>query len=95
MGMYGVTTVMRPLDHEHAAPFDQLEQFVAEGTYVQTGQTLRDAMPIFDRTGVSFVPVVKSAFGENAPAIVGAVFQVDALRTFNRALAATAAEEHS
>lgn len=95
MGMYGVATVMRPLDHEHAAPFDQLEALVAEGTVLQTGQTLRDAMPIFDRTGAAFVPVVKSARGEEAPDIVGAVFQVDALRTFNRALAATAAEEHS
>lgn len=95
LGMYGVGAIMRPLDHEHAAPFDQLEELVAEGTFVQTGQTLRDAMPIFDRTGAAFIPVVKSAFGEDAPVILGAIFQVDALRTFNRALAATAAEEHS
>lgn len=95
LGMYGVGAIMRPLDHEHAAPFDQLEELVAEGTFVQTGQTLRDAMPVFDRTGAAFIPVVKSAFGEDAPVILGAIFQVDALRTFNRALAATAAEEHS
>ncbi|MEY8882818.1 chloride channel protein [Donghicola sp. XS_ASV15] len=95
LGMYGVGAIMRPLDHEHPAPFDQLEELVAEGTFVQTGQTLRDAMPIFDRTGAAFIPVVKSAFGEDGPVILGAIFQVDALRTFNRALAATAAEEHS
>lgn len=95
LGMYSVNAVMRPLDHEHAAPFDQLEERVTEGTYLTTGQTLADAMQLFDRTGAAFIPVVKAAFGDQPPAIVGSVFQVDALRTFNRALAATAAEEHS
>ncbi|NVO23498.1 chloride channel protein [Donghicola mangrovi] len=95
LGMYSVNAVMRPLDHEHAAPFDQLEELAAEGTYVTAGQTLTDAMQLFDRTGAAFIPVMKAAFGDQPATIIGAVFQVDALRTFNRALAATAAEEHS
>jgi CIC family chloride channel protein len=52
-------------------------------------------MPIIEATGSSFIPVVVQASGDGPPELRGALFQVDALRAFNRALAATAAEEHS
>jgi CIC family chloride channel protein len=32
---------------------------------------------------------------DTAPELMGALFQIDALKAYNRALAATAAEEHS
>ena len=50
-------------------------------------------MPIFDRAEVAYLPVVVREGGEKK--IVGALFHVDALKAYNRALAATAAEEHS
>jgi CIC family chloride channel protein len=41
------------------------------------------------------VPVVQLAPGDGPPALEGALFHVDALKAYNKALAATAAEEHS
>jgi CIC family chloride channel protein len=57
--------------------------------------TLERAMPIFERTGLDIIPVVTLAPGDAPPALEGALFQVDALKAYNRALAATAEEEHS
>ncbi len=52
-------------------------------------------MPIFEATNRQFLAVVTLGEEGEAPQIDGALFQVDALRAYNRALAATAAEEHS
>jgi CIC family chloride channel protein len=51
-------------------------------------------MPVFERARVPFVPVVTRASEESAPELVGALFHVDALRAYNRALAAVSREEH-
>ena len=66
---------------------------VADGLYVEASATLDAAMPLFDRAEVAFLPVVEKA-GPGAEAI-GALYHVDALKAYNRMLAATAAEEHS
>ena len=47
------------------------------------------------RSGVAFLPVVSWTARRAARILRGALFHVDALRAYNRALAATAAEEHS
>ena len=52
-------------------------------------------LPIFDKAGVAFIPVVTLPGEGAAPELWGALFHVDALKAYNRALAATAAEEHS
>ena len=52
-------------------------------------------MPLFERTEDGFVPVVGPGGDRSAPQLCGALFHVDALKAYNRALAATAAEEHS
>ena len=52
-------------------------------------------MPMFDRENRPFLAVVRMGAEGEAPEILGALFQVDALRAYNRALSATAAEEHS
>ncbi len=51
----------------------------------------------FARTGatVPFIPVVTLSGEDSPPELWGALFHVDALKAYNRALAATAAEEHS
>ncbi len=52
-------------------------------------------MPMFEASGAPrFIPVVTLSVGA-PPELLGAVFHVDALKAYNRALAATAAEEHS
>ena len=95
LAMFRVRLVMRPMDHENAAPHEQLLTLIEQGIYTDTNATLERALPIFERTGLDFVPVVQLAPGDGPPALEGALFHVDALKAYNRALAATAAEEHS
>jgi len=95
LAMFRVGKVMRPMGHENAAPEDRLLTLIDQGIYTDTNATLERALPIFERTGLDYVPVVKLASGDGPPALEGALFHVDALKAYNRALAATAAEEHS
>jgi CIC family chloride channel protein len=95
LSMFRVGRVMRPMGHERAAPEDRLLTLVEQGIYTDTNATLERALPIFERTGLDYVPVVQLAPGDGPPALEGALFHVDALKAYNRALAATAAEEHS
>lgn len=95
LAMCGVGKVMRARDAENAAPEERCWEMVSEGLYVDGTATLESAMPIFETTGVNFLPVVTLGGEDAPPELLGAVFQVDALRAYNKALAATAAEEHS
>ncbi len=95
LAMCGVGKVMRSKDAENAAPEERCWEMVSEGLYVDGTATLESAMPIFETTGVNFLPVVTLGGEDAPPELLGAVFQVDALRAYNKALAATAAEEHS
>jgi CIC family chloride channel protein len=95
LAMFRVGRVMRPMGHENAAPEDELLTLVEQGIYTDTNATLERALPIFERTGLDFVPVVQLAPGDGPPALEGALFHVDALKAYNKALAATAEEEHS
>jgi len=95
LGTFQVSSVMRSMDHPRAADAETCATLIKEGAYVFEDKTLDQAMPIIEATGSNFIPVVAPAAGEGPPELRGALFQVDALRAFNRALAATAAEEHS
>ncbi len=90
-----VESVMRAVGAPRAAGEDNCRALVAEGLFLQSGATLEQAMPLFDKTQASFIPVVRFGDGDAPPELWGALFQVDALRAMNRALARTAAEEHS
>jgi CIC family chloride channel protein len=95
LGTFKVFSVMRGVDHPRAAEGEACATLILEGTYVFEDMTLDQAMPILEATGSNFIPVVAPATGDGPPELRGALFQIDALRAFNRALAATAAEEHS
>jgi CIC family chloride channel protein len=95
LGTFKVTSIMRTADHPKAADPETCAALIREGTYISHDMMLDQAMPILEATGSSFIPVVIPAIGDAPPELRGALFQVDALRAFNRALAATAAEEHS
>ncbi|MFQ6549570.1 chloride channel protein [Aestuariibius sp. 2305UL40-4] len=94
LAVFRVASVMRAPDHPRAASEEQCRDMIAQGVMLQADATLEEAMPMFEAGNYAFIPVVKSA-GEGPPELWGALFQVDALKAFNRALAATAAEEHS
>ena len=94
LSTFAVATMMRSVDHPRAAGIADCEELVQKGIYVDQAATLDQAMPLFESTGQNFIPVVRQN-KDAQPIVVGALFHVDALRAFNRALSAVSAEEHS
>ena len=95
LSMFTVSKIMRPTGDPRAADEDRCWELIGEGTYIDGNATLEAAMPIFEQSGVPFIPVVTLKADATPPELWGALFHVDALKAYNRALAATAAEEHS
>jgi CIC family chloride channel protein len=95
LSMVRVQRVMRATDHERAAPEEDCWQMIEDGIYVDAGATLEVAMTLFERTSARFLPVVQIGGEDAPPELLGAVFHVDALRNYNRALADISKEEHS
>ena len=95
LAMFNVTRVMKPVDPERGATEEVCWEKIEQDIYLGAGATLEQAMPIFDATNIAFIPIVRLKGGGEAPELLGALHQVDALKAYNRALAATAAEEHS
>ncbi len=95
LSMFRVSQVMRAPDHPRAASGEACSELVEDGVYIDANATLDAAISMFDKANLAFVPVVSLGVDGRPPEILGALFQVDALRAYNRALAATAAEEHS
>ncbi len=94
LSMFTVARIMRRPDDPRAAKEDTCWQLINEGTYIDGSATLEQAMPLFETSGARFLPVVALS-ADSPPELLGALFHVDALKAYNRALAATAAEEHS
>ncbi len=94
LAMFGVASLMRKTGDEHAAPEEDCWTLIEDGVYIDGNTTLEAAMPVFDRSGVAFIPVVTLGGEGEPPELWGALFHVDALKAYNRALAETAAEEH-
>lgn len=94
LAMFRVAPVMRAMDDPFAASAEECNEMIENGTCIDLNATLESAMPLFD-TGVRFVPVATLTADGAPPVLHGALFHVDALKVYNRALAATAAEEHS
>jgi CIC family chloride channel protein len=95
LAMYRVANVMRDQDHEFAAEMEDIWAAIEAGHFIDGNATLEDAMPMFEQWNDRFIPVVTFGAEGEPPEILGALFQVDALKAYNRALASTAAEEHS
>ncbi|MGJ8584514.1 MAG: chloride channel protein [Marinosulfonomonas sp.] len=95
LATFRVATVMRPMDAPGAPEEEQCWELVEQGVYIDGNATLESAMPVFDNANIAFIPVVTLGGEDQPPELWGALFQVDALKAFNRAMAATAAEEHS
>lgn len=93
LAMFRVASVMRK--KEDGIDEECCWEMITDGVYIDGNATLEAAMPIFDKSGVRFIPVVTLGGEDQAPELWGALHHVDALKAYNRALAATAAEEHS
>lgn len=95
LSMFRVAAVMRKVGDPGMADETACHEMIEDGIFVDATATLEAALPLFDRAGVPFLPVITPATGDEAPQLWGALFHVDALKTYNSALAATAEEEHS
>jgi CIC family chloride channel protein len=95
LAMFRVQGVMRGPTSEGAADEEACLAMIEQGLFIKASATLETALPMFDKSGVAFLPVVTLKGEDQVPALQGALFHVDALKAYNRALAATAEEEHS
>jgi CIC family chloride channel protein len=96
LGTLRVGKVMRPLS---ASDPESVQLLMDEGIAISPTATLEAALPIFDRAGVEFIPVVdeeelSEETGEPNMTLIGVIHHIDALKAYNRALVAIAAEEH-
>jgi CIC family chloride channel protein len=95
LAMIPVKTLLREMDHPRMADIEACNVLIAENTYVVKSSSLEVALPLFEGPKHAFLPVVASTDTDDAPELVGALFQVDALRAYSQAMAETAKEEHS
>lgn len=98
LATFKVSAVMKSPDHPRAPSGERVRRAVADALIVTPGDTLETAMPLFEASGADFLAVVRldtAGSHGGAPQVLGVLLQVDALRVFSRALAATAAEDHS
>ena len=94
LAMFRVQGVMRKAADLGPEVTAFCEEMIGQELYVTTTSTLETVLPLFDKSGVSYVPVISVVEEGKDPVLQGALFHVDALKAYNRALAATAAEEH-
>jgi CIC family chloride channel protein len=95
LAMFQAGSVMRPMEHPRCAAPEDCAELLARGISVDAAATLEATMADFDRLDLRFIPVTRVDAQSGEPRLVGALFHIDALKAYNRALAATAAEEHS
>lgn len=95
LGMFRIANVMRKAGDENCAPAEEIWEAIEAGFVIEGDATLEAALPVFEQSARRFIAVVRMGKAGEAPEILGALYHVDALVAYNRALAATAAEEHS
>ncbi|MFT6227003.1 MAG: CIC family chloride channel protein [Paracoccaceae bacterium] len=93
-GTISVRDVMRVRGDDAGASDSACWALVEQGVILTRSDTLQKALPMFDQLKSSMIPVVETD-GDGPPELIGAVFHVDALKAFNRALVDTHREEHS
>jgi len=94
LALFSVRAVMRARGGERCVDDDALIAAQEAGHVIDVSATLEQAMPTFDRTDRPFLAVIQPG-DDGESEVIGALFQVDSLKAYNRALAAIAAEEHS
>lgn len=88
-----VRNILHPAGSDKDGPAAQLLELVQQGADVDIDETLETAMQKLESSPVELLPVTRQT--EDGPELIGTVYLIDALRTYNRALAETAREEHS
>jgi CIC family chloride channel protein len=95
LAMLRAGAVMRPLGGARGPDEAACRELIGRGIRIAAAETLEAAMPVFEHAETTFIPVVIDQGADKEPELLGALYQIDALKAYNRLLAATAAEEHS
>ncbi|MBC6406573.1 MAG: chloride channel protein [Rhodobacteraceae bacterium] len=102
LSLLRVGAIMRKPQAADAATIARCQQMIAQGTRLPASATLETALPMLDGAEAGFLPVLAADMREEegeaagaSPVLVGILYHIDALKAYNHALAATAAEEHS
>lgn len=91
-----IKNIMHLTGSEKDLPLGQCQELVSQGAYIDINETLETALEKLEKSPIDALPVVKQDQDTDAePEIIGAVFLLDALRAYNRALAEVSREEHS
>jgi len=88
-----VGRLMRPAGSESGVPRKKAEKLIKKGLGLEVTMTLEAALPVLEASGRKYLPVVQKVGEETR--YVGAIFLVDALKSYNRALVETSKEEHA
>ncbi len=88
-----VSRVMRVAGDESGIPQGEAMELVEQGAYVDVSDTLDKALPLLETAPTGYLPVMSNH--EEEAEILGAIYYVDALQAFNRALAEATREEHT
>lgn len=91
--LVGITHITRHPGTPRALPISVLEDLMDEGLSIDAQARLKPAMRKFNRSGATHLAVTEGAGDKRK--LVGSLSHIDALKAYNQALAATAAEEHS
>jgi CIC family chloride channel protein len=94
LAMFRVKGVMRLLSDASAEDVTEARRQSELGLFLSAQATLEQALPLFDRSQAQFLAVMGPDKNGQSD-LKGVLYHVDALKAYNRALAATAAEEHS
>lgn len=90
-----VAGIMHTIDGRQSTLEEECRALIREGICLDRNASLEQAMPLFERERPRLIPVVHATHDESGAELLGALYEVDALRAMNRALSETAAEEHS
>ncbi len=88
--------LMRAHGAEDGASETRCFELMEQGMSLPADATLERAFALFDSGNIEIIPIVEPSEDEDTQAdLLGALFYIDALRAYNRALAEIAREEHS
>ena len=91
--LVGITHITRRPGAMRALPLATLETLAEDGLTIDKDARLKQALRRFERTGSPHLAVIHQTL--EGPKVIGGLSHLDALKAYNQALAATAAEEHS
>lgn len=87
--------LMRARGDENCAPDSGCFELIEQGAALGPNETLDRALPMFEQLSGAYLPVQSEPDENGKRELIGAIFHVDALRAYSRALEEELREEHA